>query len=323
MDRKPVRASPGFVVFCLAFLALAGCATSTTVVPVSAAPVEAPPAAETPFEPPSPLGPVLAPGQVREFVPGGAIDWSGKMVWARGAGVLDPGNSNRDLAWQMAERAATVVAQRNLLEIVKDVRVDSDTRVQDLMAEHDSVYRGIEAVVKGARQRSPARYDSLGGTVEVELECDLYGEGGVESALAPQPAAGPQSRGPAAGGLSPAAREFLRRYSALVLDGGNTGLKPALFPKLYDDSGVLLLDPRELAYAGATGAHAVQYLGTLDPVLARPDFGQPMVLRVREIRGKLGTDIVLVRADADMLREMKDGLVFLLNTGRVLVKSTL
>jgi hypothetical protein len=310
------------VVFCLAFLALAGCATSTTVVPVSTTSAAAPPAAEAPFEPPSPLGPVSAPGQVREFVPGGAIDWSGKAVNARGAGVLDPGNPDRALARQMAERAAIVVAQRNLLEIVKGVRVDSDTRVQDLMAEHDSVYRRVEAVVKAARQRSPARYDSLGGMVEVELACDLYGEGGVESALAPQPAVGPQPGELAGGGLSPAAREFLRRYSALVLDGGSTGLRPALLPKFYDDRGALLLDPRALAYSGATGAHVVQYLGTLDQVLSRPDFGQPMVLRVSKTRGKLGTDIVLARADADVLREMEDGLEFLVNTGRVLVKLT-
>jgi len=322
MIQKHGRPNLGFRICCLAFLALAGCTTSTTVVPVNAVPAAAPPASEAPFEPPSPLGPVFAPGQVRELVPGGAIDWSGKTVWARGAGVLDPGNSNRDLAWQMAQRAATVVAQRNLLEIVKGVRVDSDTRVQDLMAEHDTVYQRVEAVVKGARQRSPARYDSLGGTIEVELECGLYGEGGVESALAPQPAAGPQS-GELAPGLSPAAREFLRQYSAIVLDGGNTGLKPALFPKLYDDGGALLLDPRELAYAGATGAHAVQYLGTLDQVLARPDFGQPMVLRVREVRGKLGADIVLAHGDAEQLKRIEDGLGFLMGTGRVIVELAL
>jgi hypothetical protein len=45
-----------------------------------------------------------------------------------------------------------------------------------------------------------------------------------------------------------------------------------------------------------------------------------MVLRVREVRGKLGADIVLARADAGMLREMKDGLEFLVSSGRVLVK---
>ena len=323
MNQEPAGANPGFMVFCLAFLALAGCATNTTVVPVSAVPPAAPPAAEAPFEPPAPLGPVLAPGQVRELVPGGAVDWSGKTVSARGAGVLDPGNPNRDLAWQMAQRAATVVAQRNLLEIVKGIRVDSDARVQDLMAEHDSVYQRIEAVVRGARQHGPARYDSLGGTVEIELECDLYGEGGVESALAPPPVAGPPSGNVTAGGLSQAARDFLRQYSVLVLDGGNTSIKPALFPKIYDDSGTLLFDPQELASAGATGTGAVQYVGALDHFPAHPDIGQPMVLRVRDVRGKLGTDIVLARADASTLREMKDGLEFLANSGRVLVKLTL
>jgi hypothetical protein len=320
MNTEPARANRRFRLFSLAFLALAGCVTSTTVVPSSTVPPEDPPAVESPFELPAPLSPLIEPEQVRELVPGGAIDWSGRTVWARGAGVLDPGNSNRDLAWQMTERAATDVAQRNLLEIVKGIRVDSDTRVDDLVAEHDSVRQRVEAVVKGARQRGPARYDSLGGTVEVELECDLYGESGVESALAPQPAVGPQPGDLADGGLSPAARKFLRRYSGLVLDGGNPGLKPALFPKLYDDRGAILLDPRGLAYAGATGAHTVQYVGALAQVLARPDFCQPMVLRVREARGKLGTDIVLARADADMLRGMEDGLQFLVNTGRVLVK---
>ena len=303
------------IVLCLCLLLAVGCVTNTTVVPVSAVPVAAPPAADAPFEPPAPLGPVFAPGQVRELVPGGAIDWSGKTIRARGAGVLDPGNSNRDLAWQMAQRAATVVAQRNLLEIVKGIRVDSDTRVQNLMAEDDSVYQQIEAVVKGARQHGPARYDSLGGTVEIELECDLYGEDGVESVLGPLPAAGPPSGNIAASSLSAAAREFLHQYSVLVLDGSGAGLKPALFPKLYDDSGVLLLDPRELASAGV-----VQYVGALDQVPDHPDFGQPLVLRARDARGKLRTDIVLDRVEAGTLRGMKDGLEFLATSGRVFVK---
>ena len=323
MNQPLGRARQRFLFFSLQFLALVACVTSTTAVPSTTEPAATPPAAEPQFELPAPLGPLVAPGQVRELVPGGAIDWSGRTVWARGAGVLDPGNSNRDVAWQMAQRAATVVAQRNLLEIVKGIRVDSDTRVQELVSEHDSAYQRVEAIVKRARQRSPARFDSVGGTVEVELECDLYGEAGVEGALLPSPVAGPPTADVSAGELSSQAREFLRQYSALVLDAGNTGLKPSLFPKLYDDSGALLLDTRELAYADATRACAVQYVSTLDQVQARPGFEQPLVLRVREVRGKLGTDIVLARGDADRLRRMEDGLAFLMGTGRVLVKSAI
>jgi hypothetical protein len=287
-------------------------------------PAEPPPVPEAPFALPTPLGPILAPGQVRELVPGGAVDWSGKTIEARGTGVLDPGNSNRDQARQMAERAATVVAQRNLLEIVKNVRVDSDTRVQDFMAEHDSAYQRIEGIVKGARQRSPAIYDSLGGTVEVELECGLYGDSGIAGALTPRSAAGPRQGDISAGGLSRPALEFLRQYSGLVIDAGDTDLKPALFPKIYDEGGSLLLDPREyLMYAGVPGTCAVQFVGTLSQVLARPEFGQPLVLKIRESRGKFGADIVVARGDADKLKGMRDGLEFLMDTGRIIVKLAL
>jgi hypothetical protein len=314
-----------YVVLCLGVLLTVGCATSGTVGPGAVIRAEPPPPAEAPFQLTTPVGQISVPGEVQELVPGGAIDWSGMTVRARGTGVLDPGNSNRDQARQMAKRAATVVAQRNLLEIIKGVRVDSDTRVQDYMAEYDTVYGHVEGIVKGARPRGPAKYDSLGGTVEVELECDLYGETGVENAIMSLPAAGPPSSEVGAGGLSQPAREFLHQYSGLVLDGGDTGLKPALFPKVYDESGNLLLDPREhLVYADAPGTYAVQFVGTLDQVLARPEFAKlPLVLKVKEVRGKLGTDIVLGRGDADEVKGMKDGLEFLMDAGRILVKLVL
>jgi hypothetical protein len=318
MNRQPDRTYRGLMVAGLLFLVPAGCATRAAVVPVASEPVQSPPAVRAPFELPSPLGPILAPGEVRELVPGGAIDWSGRTVQARGAGVLDPGNSDRDLARQMAERAATVVAQRNLFEIVKTVRVDSDTRVQDLMTASDSVYRRIEAVVKAARQHGPARYDSIGGIVEVEMECDLYGESGVEGAVAPLPAA-PLPEENTAASLSPTAREFLSRNSALMLDGSAVDLKPALFPKLYAD-GTLLLDPRAPADAGAPGAHTVQYVGEFDQFLGRTDLGQPLTLRIREARGRLGSDAVLGRADASLLQGVKDGLELLLSTGRIIIR---
>ena len=312
-------------VVCMGLLLALGCATSGTVVPSTTVHAEPPPAVEAPFELPAPVGPISAPGQVQELVPGGAVDWSGKTVRARGTGVLDPGNSDRDQARQMAERAATVVAQRNLIEIIKDVRVDSDARVRDLMAEHDTVYRHVEGIVRAARPRGPAKYDSLGGTVEVELECDLYGEAGVENALTLVPVAGPPLGDPSAGGLSFQTREFLRQYSGLVLDGDNTGLKPALLPRIYDEGGNLLFDPREfLMYVDAPGAYAVQFVGGLDQVLSRPEFMRPpLVLKVKEARGKLGTDMVLGRGDADKVRGMKDGLEFLMNSGRILVKLAL
>ena len=325
MHRATGPSNLGLLFCCLSLLMLAGCATSSTLTPAANVPAQPPPAAEARFELPSPLGPVSAPGQVEELVPGGAIDWSGKTVRARGTGVLDPGNSDRDQARLLAERAAVVVAQRNLTEIIKGVRVDSDTRVKDLMAERDTAYRRVEDIVKAARRRVPARHDSLGGTVEVEIECDLYGEAGVENALTLLPAAGPPPGGVNADSLSNQARAFLSRHSGLILDGAGAGLKPALLPRIYGAGGSLLFDPREyLLYPGAPGTSAVQFVGELDRILARPEFARPpLVIRVKEVRGKFGTDIVLDQGDADKLLGMRDGLELLMNAGRILVRPSL
>jgi hypothetical protein len=316
----------GFVIWCLGFLLVVGCATSGTVVTssvVRSEPQRTP--TEAPVELPAAIGPISSPGPVEEPLPGGAIDWSGKTVRARGTGVLDPGNTNKAEARLMAERAATVVAQRNLLEIIKGVRVDSDTRVQNFMTDYDVVYQQVDGIVKGARQRGPAKYDSIAGTVDVELECDLYGEGGVENALTPVLAPNATGGDVSASSLSPQAREFLRQYSGIVFDGGKTGLKPALFPKIYDESGNLLLDTREyLKYTRKPGGYAVQFVSALDQVLARPEFAkQPLVLKVKEMRGKLGADIVLGRGDVDKVKWLKDGFKFLMDAGRILVKLVL
>ncbi|MCX6840762.1 MAG: hypothetical protein NTX53_00465 [candidate division WOR-3 bacterium] len=274
---------------------------------------------------PTPIGPISAPGPVEELLPGGAIDWSGKTVRAKGTGVLDPGNMDKAQARLMAERAATVVAQRNLIEIIKDVRIDSDSRVQNFMTDYDVVYQRVDSIVKGAHPLGPAKYDSIAGTVDVELECDLYGAGGVEDALTPILAPNATGSDVNASNLSPQAREFLGRYSGLTFDGGNTGLKPALFPKIYDENGTLLLDTREyLQYAGQPGAYAVQFVGALDQVLARPEFAkQPLVLKVKEARGKLGADIVLGHGDVNKIKWLKDGFKFLMDAGRILVKLVL
>ena len=131
---------------CAVAALLVGCATSRTVEPLAVARTEPPPVVEAPLEMPKPVGSISAPGQVQEPLPGGAIDWSGKTIRARGTGVLDPGNSNTAQARSMAERAATVVARRNLLEIIKGVRIDSDTRVRDFTADNDVARQYVEGI---------------------------------------------------------------------------------------------------------------------------------------------------------------------------------
>lgn len=266
-----------------------------------------------------PVEEIVSPGEVAEPVPGGVIDWGARMVRARGSGVVDPGDQNPARARLMAERAAVVVAQRNLLEILKGVRVDADTKVENFVTKFDVIYTHLEGIVKGARQVGPAHFDSARGVVEVELEVNLVGSQSVAEALAPGLG---QTKTPAPEMQTSGVREFFQKYSALVFDAGNSGLKPSLFPKIYDEAGNLLLDTKELyQYTGTTGQKVVHYISKLDEILSRPEFAnQPLVLKVKQVRGRLGTDMVLSKEDADKFKRIKDGARFLLDAGRLLIK---
>jgi hypothetical protein len=305
---------------------LAGCATGTAGLRGSAVAGPETPPAVAPVLPPAQFElpkalPVLArPEEVVEPLPGGGVDWADQTVRARGSGVVDPGASNPAQARLMAERAAVVVAQRNLLEIVKGVRVDSDTRVENFMTDYDVIYTRVEGYVKGARQRGPARFDESAGLVEVELEMSLHGPQGVSDALAP--AIGAAGSGPAASAVPPNVIEFFRQYSGLAFDGGAAGLKPSLYPKIYDENGNLLLDTRDYAgFLGQGGPATLQFVQDLDRVLARPEFArQPLVLKVRQVTGRLGTDLILGAGDADKLKWLKEGFKYVAGIGRFLLK---
>lgn len=314
------------------FLALAGCGTMTssedrhvtsTAEPLqTAAAIEPLLTAESAalYEPELilPANDVALPGEVEEMLPDGNIDWSGNTVRAVGTGVVDTGNPNSAQALLMAERAAVVVAQRNLLELVKGVRVDSETRVENFMTDYDVIYTRVQGFVRNARQVGSARYDSITGVVEVELEMEIQSPQGLSGALS----AALGGTDISAVSMSPQTREFLEQYSGLVIDGGQTGLQPSMYPKIYDENGRLLLDTKNYAsYLGSGGQNAIQFISDLDRILDQPEFARsPLVLNVRRITGQFGSDIILSNADSGKLGWLKDGLPFLLSAGRFLLR---
>lgn len=261
------------------------------------------------------------PGDVAETTPSGDIDWSGNTVRATGTGVLDPGNPNTAQAMLMAERAAVVVAQRNLLETVQGVRVDSETRVENFMTDYDVIYTRVEGIVRNARQVGPARYDSLAGIVEVELEMEIHSPQGLSGALAsalgtPEAIAAP---------ISQQTRNFLEQYSAIVFDGSLAGLQPSMYPKIYDANGNLLLDTSNYSqYLGSAGQTAMQFISDVDQILSQPAFAQsPLVVNVRQVTGQFGSDIFLGQQESDSLGWLKAGLPFLMSAGKFLLNVAL
>lgn len=77
------------------------------------------------------------------------INWANGYIIASGQGTASAGEA-RGKARIKATTAAKVAAQRNLLEIIKGVRITSQTTVQDAMLVEDVIRTRIDGMLKGA-----------------------------------------------------------------------------------------------------------------------------------------------------------------------------
>ena len=140
-----------------------------------------------------------------------------------------------------AVRNARVEAGRNLLELTKNIAVDSMTTVGMLMTENDIINIQVEGLIKKAAQTGLLYLP--GGAVEVKLRLPLYGElsqiltpSGIEKRIAAASATAVASV--SKNSASPDGAETAGRFATgLVIDARGFEFRPAIWPHLYDEKG--------------------------------------------------------------------------------------
>jgi len=107
----------------------------------------------------------------------GQIDWVEGYISALGEGTCTPsGNKIKDQL--RAIRAATIMAQRALLETVKGVKIDSQTKVQNRMTQEDVINARIEGTIQGAEMiKQNVRWEGDIPIATVEMRICLGGFG--------------------------------------------------------------------------------------------------------------------------------------------------
>ena len=165
----------------------------------------------------------------------GIINYEDGYVEAVGIGAVDTAKIKGSNARPMCLRAATVVAYRNLLEVTKGVQIDSQTTIRDFVTESDVINAAISGFVKGARA---VNTDYLSdGTCEVTLRMSLSGK--LTQTIVPKAIQEEQKREsspppPVKTEPAPAGAPV---YTGMVVDARGLGARPAMSPKIVDETG--------------------------------------------------------------------------------------
>ncbi|MBI5789826.1 MAG: LPP20 family lipoprotein [Candidatus Schekmanbacteria bacterium] len=226
---------------------------------------------------------------VIEVVQSGQINWTAGTIRTTGMGAAPEEITNPVQAAALAERAAVTVARRNLLEIIKGVRVDSETIVENFITTSDVIKTKISGQIQGA-QVVEKRNLTAGG-VEVVMEIKL--RGAFSDTILPQTPTFPQ--------ITEEPGKFVpdKVYTGLVINAKGLNLRPAMAPKIMNEQGEEIYGSAFISRDYAVTQGMVGYSRSmLDAVKNERVADTPVVVRALKSSGNTNTDLIIGNSDA-------------------------
>lgn len=234
----------------------------------------------------------------------GRVDWSTGVITAVGIGAPPAQPANPAQARAMAERAAQVVAYRNLLEAVKGLRVDATTLVENFMVTSDIIRTEVNGIIQGATVMDK-KYMS-DGSVEVTIGMKLTGA--LADALLPKKPLTPPTG--LTGTLTPAAPGQV--YTGLIVDARGLGARPAMAPKILNEEGKEVYGSAWVNRDYAVREGMAGYLKDPTAAMTNPRVtDRPLMVKALKVSGSARVDLVIANADAAMLHSTAQNLSFL------------
>ena len=228
------------------------------------------------------------------------IDWEAGVIRATGSGAPDLNAPNIAVARLGAERAAKLDAMRNILEVLKGVKVTAGSTVGGIMESDSRVKAEIEGIVRNFKIVD-TRYYADGG-VEVDVEMKLDGK--LTRALMPPV----EKKKVPTGGT--------KKWTSLIVDARGQKASPVIVPRVVDEKGDEIYGPAVVSDDAVGARGMVAYVASLEEAKKSERAGdRPLV--VKALRAEDG-QFVITNADASPLKSEANDLSFLAE-GRVLV----
>ena len=256
----------------------------------------------------------------------GSVNYGERTIQAIGIGFIPENVINAGQARRAAMRIAKQDALRQLIEIVNGVNVTSETTVSGAMFD-DVIKTQVQGAIRGARQVGEPKYLS-DTSVEVTYEVKMADISRVllpmaekaptltfddvtVGAAATSGASGDQGSnadsGPTSGGVT-----------GIIIDGKGLGLRPAMSPRIMNQSGSVVYGPGQYSRDYAASNGVVGYAKSLEQAKADPRVqGNPLVIRGSSVSGSSAADLVVSNVDAGKIARA-DGSAGLLGNCRVM-----
>jgi hypothetical protein len=247
---------------------------------------------------------VWAQGEVVQQFDQGSINWSTGKVVAVGIGAPPAKAANMAQARAMARRAAITVARRNLLEISQGVQVDSMTLVKDFTVKSDIIRTSVQGVVRNAQVIDTAYMSD--GSVEVTMVMSLGGE--FANVILPPPPVGMGDPSPFQ--MPPPGTSQV--YTGMVIDARGLGARPAMAPKIVDESGKEIYGSAMVNREFAVQQGMVGYAKDLSAAQGNNRVtDRPVTIKALRTSGAAKCDVVISDSDAAKLTSAAENLSFL------------
>jgi hypothetical protein len=241
----------------------------------------------------------------------GNINWSAGYVEAVGIGAPPDNLIKKINARPIALREAKANALRNLLEIIKNVQVDSTATIKDLIAGSEVVDTGIKGLVNGAEivdyQYMPD------GRAEMRLKTPLYGNlARIIMTLATPPPVGSAPDEAAVPAVEFVPASPAQVYTGMIVDARGIQARRAMTLKIFDEEGKAIygLASVDIEYAIRDGMSG--YSKDFITAQSHQRIGaNPITVKALRSSGLGKSDIIISNIDAQKVRSLAGGASFL------------
>ncbi len=251
-----------------------------------------------------------------ELKENGAIDWTAGVVEAKGTGV--PATYNyygKPQAHQQKTIAeATSKAQHNLLETIVGLRINSESRVIDIVEAYPPMMTLLRDMVRNAPEIEKLRRYQYDGTVEVWSQMKL--NGGFSQLILPPEIRHIEPIKQVLTSKNSIRQQTRRRssniFTGMVVDARGMRTVPVLAPRILDENLEEVFGPTYVSREFAVQHGVVRYVTDIRKAKFNTRVSDnPLMVKALKVLWPGRCDFIISNADAAKLKSASEHLKFL------------